>query len=57
MEKAFYQAFLRLKIMKLFLNSLKSLARYKLKENDKFFIWGKRIDYNALKTTLIKSAR
>ncbi len=43
--------------MKLFfLNSLKSLARYKLKENDKFFIWGKRIDYNALKTTLIKKS-
>ncbi|EMX3038144.1 capsular polysaccharide biosynthesis protein [Campylobacter jejuni] len=41
----------------IFLNSLKSLARYKLKENDKFFIWGKRIDYNALKTTLIKKAQ
>ncbi len=59
MEKVFYQAFfLRPKIIKLFfLNSLKSLARYKLKENDKFFIWGKRIDYNALKTTLIKKAQ
>ncbi|WP_038815583.1 capsular polysaccharide biosynthesis protein [Campylobacter jejuni] len=41
----------------IFLNSLKSLARYKLKENDKFFIWGKRIDYNTLKTTLIKKAQ
>ncbi|ECL2572136.1 capsular polysaccharide biosynthesis protein [Campylobacter jejuni] len=41
----------------IFLNSLKSLAGYKLKENDKFFIWGKRIDYNALKTTLIKKAQ
>lgn len=55
MEKAFYQAFFKAKDNKIiFLNSLKSLARYKLKENDKFFIWGKRIDYNALKTTLIK---
>ncbi|ECL9532300.1 capsular polysaccharide biosynthesis protein [Campylobacter jejuni] len=41
----------------IFLNSLKSLARYKLKEDDKFFIWGKRIDYNTLKTTLIKKAQ
>ncbi|MFB1638713.1 capsular polysaccharide biosynthesis protein [Campylobacter jejuni] len=41
----------------IFLNSLKSLARYKLKENDKFFIWGRRIDYNALKSTLIKKAQ
>ncbi|EJQ4633037.1 capsular polysaccharide biosynthesis protein [Campylobacter jejuni] len=41
----------------IFLNSLKSLARYKLKESDKFFIWGRRIDYNALKTTLIKKAQ
>ncbi|OEW91919.1 capsular polysaccharide biosynthesis protein [Campylobacter jejuni] len=41
----------------IFLNSLKSLAGYKLKENDKFFIWGKKIDYNALKTTLIKKAQ
>ncbi|EAI3980241.1 capsular polysaccharide biosynthesis protein [Campylobacter jejuni] len=41
----------------IFLNSLKSLAGYKLKENDKFFIWGKRIDYNTLKTTLIKKAQ
>lgn len=41
----------------IFLNSIKSLLRYKLKEDDKFFIWGKRIDYNALKTTLIKKAQ
>ncbi|EAC2041850.1 capsular polysaccharide biosynthesis protein [Campylobacter jejuni] len=41
----------------IFLNSLKSLARYKLKENDKFFIWGKKIDYNTLKSTLIKKAQ
>ncbi|EOH1602497.1 capsular polysaccharide biosynthesis protein, partial [Campylobacter jejuni] len=41
----------------IFLNSLKSLVRYKLKENDKFFIWGKRIDYNTLKNTLIKKAQ
>ncbi|BEK07713.1 capsular polysaccharide biosynthesis protein [Campylobacter jejuni] len=41
----------------IFLNSLKSLAGYKLKENDKFFIWGKRIDYNTLKSTLVKKAQ
>ncbi|HFS5121003.1 TPA: capsular polysaccharide biosynthesis protein [Campylobacter jejuni] len=41
----------------IFLNSIKSLVRYKLKENDKFFIWGKRIDYNTLKNTLIKKAQ
>ncbi|MFQ6342732.1 capsular polysaccharide biosynthesis protein [Campylobacter sp. VTCC 70190] len=41
----------------IFLNSLKALAKYKLRENDKFFIWGKRIDYNALKSTLIKKAQ
>lgn len=41
----------------IFLNSINSLVRYKLKENDKFFIWGRRIDYNVLKTTLIKKAQ
>ena len=41
----------------IFLNSFKSLAGYKLKENDKFFIWGKRIDYNTLKSTLVKKAQ
>ncbi|RTJ70582.1 capsular polysaccharide biosynthesis protein [Campylobacter jejuni] len=41
----------------IFLNSIKSLVRYKLKEDDKFFIWGKRIDYNILKSTLIKKAQ
>ncbi|EDP6004850.1 capsular polysaccharide biosynthesis protein [Campylobacter jejuni] len=41
----------------IFLNSLKLLSRCKLKENDKFFIWGKRIDCNALKTILIKKAQ
>ncbi|TEY07128.1 capsular polysaccharide biosynthesis protein [Campylobacter sp. US25a] len=41
----------------IFLNSIKSLLRYKLKEDDKFFIWGKRIDYNTLKSTLIKKAQ
>lgn len=58
MEKAFYQAFFKAKDNEIiFLNSIKSLLRYKLKEDDKFFIWGKRIDYNALKTTLIKKAQ
>ncbi|EMC4543497.1 capsular polysaccharide biosynthesis protein [Campylobacter jejuni] len=41
----------------IFLNSIKSLVRYKLKEDDKFFIWGRRIDYNILKSTLIKKAQ
>ncbi|ECZ1406021.1 capsular polysaccharide biosynthesis protein [Campylobacter coli] len=57
-KRHFIKPFFKAKDNKIiFLNSLKSLARYKLKENDKFFIWGKRIDYNALKTTLIKKAQ
>ncbi|MCW1559067.1 capsular polysaccharide biosynthesis protein, partial [Campylobacter jejuni] len=36
---------------------LDCLKNIQLKESDKFFIWGKRIDYNALKTTLIKKAQ
>ncbi|MBX0677196.1 capsular polysaccharide biosynthesis protein [Campylobacter jejuni] len=57
-KRYFIRPFFKTKDNKIiFLNSLKSLARYKLKENDKFFIWGKRIDYNALKTTLIKKAQ
>lgn len=57
-KRHFIKPFFKAKDNKIiFLNSLKSLARYKLKENDKFFIWGKRIDYNALKTTLIKKVQ
>ncbi|GKX85506.1 capsule polysaccharide transporter [Campylobacter jejuni] len=57
-KRYFIRPFFKAKDNKIiFLNSLKSLARYKLKENDKFLIWGKRIDYNALKTTLIKKAQ
>ncbi|EAH7493150.1 capsular polysaccharide biosynthesis protein [Campylobacter coli] len=57
-KRHFIKPFFKAKDNKIiFLNSLKSLARYKLKENDKFFIWGKRIDYSALKTTLIKKAQ
>ncbi|EAI4099261.1 capsular polysaccharide biosynthesis protein [Campylobacter jejuni] len=41
----------------IFLNSLKSLARYKLKENDKFFIWGKKYDENTLKNLLLIKAK
>ncbi|EQB5487811.1 capsular polysaccharide biosynthesis protein [Campylobacter jejuni] len=41
----------------IFLNSLKSLARYKLKENDKFFIWGKKYDENTLKNLLLVKAK
>ncbi|ECL3021359.1 capsular polysaccharide biosynthesis protein [Campylobacter jejuni] len=37
----------------IFLNSLKSLVRYKLKEDDKFFIWGKKYDENTLKNLLL----
>ncbi|EAI3994151.1 capsular polysaccharide biosynthesis protein [Campylobacter jejuni] len=57
-KRHFIKPFFKAKDNKIiFLNSLKSLARCKLKENDKFFIWGKRIDYNALKTTLVKKAQ
>lgn len=41
----------------IFLNSLKSLAGYKLKENDKFFIWGKKYDENTLKNLLLTKAK
>lgn len=41
----------------IFLDFLDCLKNIQLKENDKFFIWGKRIDYNALKTTLIKKRK
>lgn len=41
----------------IFLNSLKSLARYKLKESDKFFIWGKKYDENTLKNLLLVKAK
>ncbi|EPS9001710.1 capsular polysaccharide biosynthesis protein [Campylobacter jejuni] len=41
----------------IFLNSLKSLAGYKLKESDKFFIWGKKYDENTLKNLLLVKAK
>ncbi|EOC4236676.1 capsular polysaccharide biosynthesis protein [Campylobacter jejuni] len=41
----------------IFLDFLDCLKNIQLKENDKFFIWGRRIDYNVLKTTLIKKAQ
>ncbi|ELS7715135.1 capsular polysaccharide biosynthesis protein [Campylobacter jejuni] len=41
----------------IFLNSIKSLARYKLKEDDKFFIWGKKYDENTLKNLLLVKAK
>ncbi|EOH4996192.1 capsular polysaccharide biosynthesis protein [Campylobacter jejuni] len=41
----------------IFLNSLKSLVRYKLKEDDKFFIWGKKYDENTLKNLLLVKAK
>ncbi len=41
----------------IFLNSIKSLVRYKLKENDKFFIWGKKYDENTLKNLLLVKAK
>ena len=57
-KRNFIQPFFKAKNNEIvFLNSLKSLDRYKLKESDKFFIWGKRIDYNTLKTTLMKKAQ
>lgn len=39
-----------------FLDSLDYLNGIKLKENDKFFIWGKQIDYNIFKNMLIEKA-
>ncbi len=57
-KRHFIKPFFKAKDNKIiFLNSIKSLLRYKLKEDDKFFIWGKRIDYNTLKSTLIKKAQ
>ncbi|ECP8674373.1 capsular polysaccharide biosynthesis protein [Campylobacter jejuni] len=41
----------------IFLNSIKSLARYKLKKDDKFFIWGKKYDENTLKNLLLVKAK
>ncbi|EAL7805080.1 capsular polysaccharide biosynthesis protein [Campylobacter jejuni] len=41
----------------IFLDFLDCLKNIQLKEDDKFFIWGKRIDYNTLKSTLIKKAQ
>ncbi|OEV41311.1 capsule biosynthesis protein [Campylobacter jejuni] len=41
----------------IFLNSIKSLVRYKLKEDDKFFIWGKKYDENTLKNLLLAKAK
>lgn len=41
----------------IFLNSIKSLAKYKLKEDDKFFIWGKKYDENTLKNLLLAKAK
>lgn len=41
----------------IFLNSIKSLVRYKLKEDDKFFIWGKKDDENTLKNLLLTKAK
>ncbi|HAN0587863.1 TPA: capsular polysaccharide biosynthesis protein [Campylobacter jejuni] len=41
----------------IFLNSLKSLVRYKLKEDDKFFIWGKKYDENTLKNLLLAKVK
>ncbi|MGH2305383.1 capsular polysaccharide biosynthesis protein [Campylobacter taeniopygiae] len=41
----------------IFLNSLKALNKYKLKKSDKFFIWGKRVNFNELRNTLVKKAQ
>ncbi|RTI85077.1 capsular polysaccharide biosynthesis protein [Campylobacter jejuni] len=41
----------------IFLNSIKSLVRYKLKEDDKFFIWGKKYDKNTLTNLLLTKAK
>ncbi|TKX32206.1 capsular polysaccharide biosynthesis protein [Campylobacter aviculae] len=41
----------------IFLNSLKTLDKYSLKKSDKFFIWGKRVNFDKLKTILIRKAQ
>ncbi|MBK1973910.1 capsular polysaccharide biosynthesis protein [Campylobacter sp. TTU-622] len=41
----------------IFLDLLDCLKNIKLKENDKFFIWGKQIDCNILKKNLTKKAQ
>ncbi|EJK7642931.1 capsular polysaccharide biosynthesis protein [Campylobacter jejuni] len=57
-KRHFIKPFFKAKDNKIiFLNSLKSLARYKLKENDKFFIWGKKYDENTLKNLLLVKAK
>lgn len=53
-KRHFIKPFFKAKNNKIiFLNSIKSLARYKLKEDDKFFIWGKKYDDNTLKNLLL----
>ncbi|ECC0610296.1 capsular polysaccharide biosynthesis protein [Campylobacter jejuni] len=57
-KRHFIKPFFKAKDNKIiFLNSLKSLARYKLKEDDKFFIWGKKYDENTLKNLLLVKAK
>ncbi|TEY03986.1 capsular polysaccharide biosynthesis protein [Campylobacter sp. US33a] len=57
-KRSFIKPFFKAKDNKIiFLNSLKNLKKYKLQINDKFFIWGKRIDFDTLKNTLILKAK
>ncbi|HEF3268100.1 TPA: capsular polysaccharide biosynthesis protein [Campylobacter jejuni] len=57
-KRHFIKPFFKAKDNKIiFLNSIKSLVRYKLKENDKFFIWGKKYDENTLKNLLLVKAK
>ncbi|HFZ4968066.1 TPA: capsular polysaccharide biosynthesis protein [Campylobacter jejuni] len=57
-KRHFIKPFFRAKDNEIiFLNSIKSLVRYKLKEDDKFFIWGKKYDENTLKNLLLVKAK
>ncbi|QOW63583.1 capsular polysaccharide biosynthesis protein [Campylobacter hepaticus] len=57
-KKHFIKPFFKAKNNKIiFLNSLKTLNKLKLKEGDKFFIWGRRFDFNELKNLLLKKAQ
>ncbi len=57
-KRSFIKPFFKAKDNKIiFLNSLKNLKKYKLQLDDKFFIWGKRVDFDTLKNTLILKAK
>lgn len=57
-KRSFIKPFFHAKNNKIiFLNSLENLKKYKVQINDKFFIWGRRVDFDMLKNTLISKAK